>query len=220
MQHRRFLVLRNTLKRSGVLLVSAMVLVVVFVLNANANGAQVLVSNGKSADVNLIKFTRVEYVGQCPGVVISPGARQAKFSSSSTAPAPRRRVIIRNLTQGIDNDLYPYTDRAYDRGEYSQGFDFALDDRHRTRTFSVLEGNNKFEYEIKEDNKVIEKGAFAAQVSVKDVGVFPRDAICQEERICNDVAEYGYNCDDKDKVLAQRRKRQVCYPTTKCTCPS
>lgn len=186
--------------------------------NANANGAQVLVSNGSSADVNMIKFKRIEYVGQCPGVVLSPGTRQSRFSSSSTHPAPRSRAIIRNVTQGIDNNPYPYTDRGYNNGQYSEGFDFSIDDRHRTRTFSVLEGDNKFEYEIAQDNKVIEKGAFTARVSVEDVGVFQRDAICKQEITCRD--EYLEDCGDRDKAARRRRTRHLCYPTTKCECPS
>ena len=85
------------LRRTAVLLVGALVLVLCVVLNANANGSQVLVSNGSSADVNLIKYKRVEYVGQCPGVVLSPGTRQARFSSSSTQRVEDARATYATL---------------------------------------------------------------------------------------------------------------------------
>lgn len=79
-------------------------------------------------------------MGQCSGVVLSPGTLKARVTSGLTPSAAKRRVIIKNVTDGMDKDPYPYTDRSYDAGLYSEDFDFSIGDKHKTWTFSVLEG--------------------------------------------------------------------------------
>lgn len=214
MKLKSFSALQIVIKRTAFLIIAAFVLVVVFVNRANANGAEFLVSNGNNFDVNEVQFKRVEYVGQCPGTVMNPGTRKAQFVSKSTPPAAKRKVTIRNVTQGMKSNPYPYTSRGYSEGEYSQGVDLSLGNSHQTRTFAVLEGENKFEYEIKEGERIIEQGTFTAEVSVKDVGVFPRDTICEEKLECRDDGD----CYDRNGK--KRGSRQRCYTTNTCNCPS
>jgi len=177
------------------------------------NEAQFRVKNENSFNINLIQFKRVEYINQCPGTVISPDSQNARFVSSKTPPAPNRRVLIKNVTDGMETDPYPYTDRSYDKGEFSESFGFKLGNSHKTRTFSVLEGENKFAYEIKENNQVIEQGALTAQVSVQNLGTFPRQQICEDKLECHDTS------DCRDSKGKKRSCRRECFPVQKCSCP-
>jgi len=148
-----------------------------------ASTEKIQVRKGENFEVNFIRFDRVQYAGECPGLEIRD-AGKVKFISSTMPPAPGRRVLIRNVTRGINDDPFPFTDREYDEGQYSEAFIFGLNSRHRGRRFSVLEGENHFTYEIKENDKVIEAGSFIAQVSIQDVGTKVRNRICQSEWQC------------------------------------
>lgn len=218
MKRNIFFVLLHTFRKTATVLIFTFGLVILFIFKTNASGAEFLVKNGNNYDLNLLKFKQIEYVGQCPGTVISPSTINAQFSSKSTPPAAKRRVIIKNVTRGMDTNPYPYTDRSYQEGEYSELFDFSVGNKHKTRSFAVLGGENKFAYEIKEGEKIIEQGAFTAQVSIQDVGTFPREAICTEELTCNE--EYSSKCDESDKSSRRRRIPKRCYPTRRCSCPS
>lgn len=198
------------LKRAAVLLTAV-------VLPASANAAELRVRTQAGYQTNQIEFRRVEYVGQCPGIILSSGTLRGQFVSETVPPASGRRVIIRNVTEGMKSDPYPYSDREYSEGQYSEGFEFGIDDRHRTQTFSVLEGENKFEYEIREKDRVIEQGSFTAGVIVKDVGVFPRDTICSNQLECRDES---VDCGTNKDGSRRRGKRERCYTTTNCRCPN
>ena len=213
MERPNFPIRLRTLKSTAILLIAALVLAATFVLKVQANetGARLIVLNGNAADTNLIKFQQTEYVGQCPGTSISSGSRRGQFVSSSTPPAPNRRVIIRNVTEGMNSDPYPYTDREYDKSRYSEGFSLYPGTSHDQQNFSVLKGENKFEYEIRENDKVIEQSSFTAQVSIKDQGVFSRESICEEKLTCYDRER---DCNNR------KDKYQICHPTTSCTCPN
>ncbi|MBD0341715.1 MAG: hypothetical protein ICV61_12725, partial [Microcoleus sp. Co-bin12] len=123
------------------------------------------------------------------------------------------RVMIKNVTDGMETNPYPYTDRGYDKGEFSEDFAFKLGNSHKTRTFSVLEGENKFLYEIKENNQVIEQGALTAEVSIQSLGTFPREQICQDRVECRDTS---YCRDSKGRKRSCRRE---CFPVQQCRCP-
>lgn len=199
-----------TLKHTATLLFAALA------LPGSVNAAELRVRTQTGYQTNQVEFRRVEYVGQCPGTSISSGPLRGEFVSDTTPPAPGRRVIIRNVTEGMKRDPSPFTDRDYSKGQYSQSFDFGIDDRHRTRTFSVFEGENEFEYEIREKDKVIEQGSFTADVLIQDVGVFPRDAICSNELKCrNELVDCGTN----DDGSRRQQTRERCYTTTNCRCP-
>ncbi|MBD1921580.1 hypothetical protein H6F77_10805 [Microcoleus sp. FACHB-831] len=208
----------DAIKRTAVLLVAAIAVVLLVALTAHANGAQIQAKNETTYDTNLIKFKRVEYVGQCPGTAYTPDTINARFNSSSNLPAPKRRVVIKNVTEGMKKNPYPYTDREYDKGESSESFEVKFGDSHKGRTFSVLEGENKFEYAIKERDTVVEQGTFTAEVSVKDLGVFSRAPICGDRESCHDETYYD---DDRSSRRRNRRPRtrRICQPIYVCSCP-
>lgn len=224
MKRKSFSVLQRTLTRTAILFVASCLLVVAFVLKVNAEGAELQVKNGNTYDINAIFFKRAEYVGQCPGTGITPGVVKARFVSRATPTAPKRRVTIKNTTEGISTDPYPFTDREYAKSEYSQGFDISFGDKHKGRTFSVLEGENNLEYEIRDREKVVELGSITAEVSVEDLGVFSRDVVCEDKVVCKDETYYDYD-DDDDKSMNRKprrreRTRRVCRTVNECNCPS
>ncbi len=176
-----------------------------------ASVGKVIVINGNRADTNLATFTRTDYVGQCPGSVIVSGGRSTQFVSSSAPPAPNRRVIVRNVTEGMNSNPYPYTDREYDKGRYSEGFSLFPGNSHDEQTFAVLEGENQLEYQIREGDRPIEQGSFTISVSITDTGTFSRNTICEETLRCEDVY--------RDCSNGGRGNRRQCYPTTTCKCP-
>ncbi|KAM3095311.1 hypothetical protein ACKFKF_25305 [Phormidesmis sp. 146-12] len=83
---------------------------------------------------------------------------------SKTMPAPGLRVVIRNITPGIDQNPSPYTDREYDKAPTSEGFKVNVGVAHSGRYLAVREGKNDFSYEIKRANSVIESGSFTATI--------------------------------------------------------
>jgi hypothetical protein len=89
---------------------------------------------------------------------------RAKFISSTMLPAPGLRVVIRNVTPGIDQHPSPYTDREYDKAPMSEGFKVSLGTNHSGRYLAVQPGKNDFFYEIKRGNTVLESGAFIASI--------------------------------------------------------
>lgn len=149
------------------------------------NTGEILVKKGENYQVNTIPFNQVEYIGECPGKAIQPDMDRAYFISPNTLPAPQQRVVIQNVTTGMDDNPYPYTNRKYDTGKYSEGFIFGLDSRHRGRTFSVQAGENEFRYEIKQKDKIIESGSLTAQVLIRNKGAITRQKNCSSEYQCN-----------------------------------
>lgn len=198
-----------------ILLAATFVILAVLRVSAQpTETAQFRVKNENSFNINLIQFKRTEYVGQCPGTGYSPDSQSARFVSLKTPPGPNRRVIIKNVTDGMESDPYPYTDRSYNKGEFSEDFGFKLGNKHRGKTFSVLEGVNKFTYEIKEGSRSIEEGTLTAEVSIQNLGTFPRGQVCQEKLNCQNPSN---NCYDRRgrKITCP----QVCYPIRTCSCP-
>ncbi|MEG4803617.1 hypothetical protein QUB63_31220 [Microcoleus sp. ARI1-B5] len=96
---------------------------------------------------------------------------KAAFISQTTLPAPGLRVIIRNVTPGIDKNPYPYTDREYDTAPVSEGFKVSFDIQHRNRYLAVQPGNNEFSYEIKRGNTIIESGTFTARIDRRNQSI-------------------------------------------------
>ncbi|HAX80887.1 MAG TPA: hypothetical protein DCY88_34890 [Cyanobacteria bacterium UBA11372] len=173
-------------------------------------------STGNGYEVNQIRINRIEYIGDCPGeATYTP---KAYFISSSTPPAPGRRVVIRNVSPGIDNDPYPYTDRGYDKGQYSQGFDVSLNTTHQTRDFALKEGVNQFNYEIKEKNTTIESGSFTVEVFRQNSSAISRSQICETVRRCDNYFEIpqipGYETKPREPRI------QNCRWERQCSCPS
>lgn len=134
-----------------------------------------------SRELNQTSITEIKYEGQCPGTELI--SQEARFISSETPPAPGRRVVVRNVTRGVASDSYPYTDREYDEGKSSEPTRMAFGTSHSGKRLHVLEGENKFEYEIKERNRVIDSGSFSAVIE-KQIDSRRRDATVSRESVC------------------------------------
>ncbi|MEG4803613.1 hypothetical protein QUB63_31240 [Microcoleus sp. ARI1-B5] len=100
---------------------------------------------------------------------------KAAFISHTTLPAPGLRVIIRNVTSGIDKNPYPYTDREYDKSRISEGFKVYFDIEHRGSYLAVKPGNNDFSYEIRRGNTIIESGTFTARIDRRTQSITRND---------------------------------------------
>lgn len=124
------------------------------------------------------------YHGECPGE--KQGNLKARFYSTATPPAPGRRVVVRNVSRGLTGDTAPFTDRDYSKGNASETTSVELATKHQLTHFSMLEGTNNLEYEIKQsDSTVVERGSFTAQLS-RDEKSRTRNAICSDEKYCRD----------------------------------
>src|SRR6476661_214187 len=214
MKHARFITGRQKIKFLAILVGAFFLMLAAFTVSAQQTSeAQFRVKNENAFNINLIQFKRIEYVGSCAGTVFSPDSQSARFVSRKTPPGPNRRVMIKNVTDGMETNPYPYTDRSYDKGEFSEDFAFKLCNSNKTRTFSVLEGENKFLYEIKENDQVIEQGALTAEVSIQNLGTFPRQQICEDKVECRDTS------DCRDSKGRKRSCRRECFPVQQCRCP-
>ena len=214
MKHAKYFTGKKPIKFLAILVGVFFLILAAFTVSAQqTNEAQFRVKNENAFNINSIQFKRIEYIGACPGTVFSPDSQSARFVSSKTPPGPNRRAMIKNVTDGMETNPYPYTDRGYDKGEFSEDFGFKLGNSHKTRTFSVLEGENKFLYEIKENNQVIEQGALTAEVSIKSLGISPREQICQDRVECRDTS------DCRDRKGRKRSCRRECFPVQECRCP-
>jgi hypothetical protein len=187
------------------------ILVLVFqaspLFSQQSESAEILVKERGGIALNQANFNRVEYVGQCAGAAYLPSKVSAQFVSNTTPPAVGRRALIRNVTEGISSDPYPFTDREYERDRYSEGFTLQIGYNHSQQDFSVINGENQLEYEIKEANgDLVERGTITLQVSVNEQGVFPRDAICREEWQCTNERR-------------DNRTDRICRTHRSCQCP-
>ncbi|NEQ81660.1 MAG: hypothetical protein F6K26_15820, partial [Moorea sp. SIO2I5] len=134
-----------------------------------------------SRELNQVEIHETKYKGECPGY--SWSSREARFTSSTTPPARKRRVIVRNITRGVASDPYPYTDREYYEGRSSEGTEIIFGTKHHSKYFRVLDGENKFEYEIKERDRVLESGVFTAVIK-RNVDVRQRDSYPITKSVC------------------------------------
>ncbi len=146
------------------------------------------------SSLNQAGFAVTEYFGDCEGV--QTPELLASFISAKTPPAPYRRVLIRNITQGISTNPYPYTDREYDeRRPSSETARTSLGDTHNGKQFNLMEGNNEFEFEIKERDRVIDSGKFSAQV-IKTLQQVQRDAEWEKKKVCKNSSVSLNECGD------------------------
>ncbi|MEM8643002.1 MAG: hypothetical protein AAGG51_29920 [Cyanobacteria bacterium P01_G01_bin.54] len=133
--------------------------------------------------LNAVTIAETEYYGDCPGH--KRDYVEARFFSSQTPPARRHRVVVRNVTRGLDDDPFPYTDREYDEGRVSERTKMRFGTKHSGRYFHVLPGINAFEYEIKARRRgpVIDSGNFTAEIT-RDLNRVQRDATFGQDRVC------------------------------------
>lgn len=114
-----------------------------------------------SYSVTIIEY---DYRGECPGK--EKEFFKVWFVSRTTPPKKNRRVRITNVSQGLTNNPYPYTDRGYSEGE-SEEIDITIGKGHDDRYFILKRGENLLTYEIREKNTIIEEGEFKVYVKTK-----------------------------------------------------
>ncbi|NEP01688.1 MAG: hypothetical protein F6K58_24145 [Symploca sp. SIO2E9] len=134
-----------------------------------------------SRKLNSTSIRATQYTGECPG--FEETYQEARFTSKTVPTARKRRVVIRNISIGVDSDPYPYTDREYDQGRLSEATRVRFDTHHSDRYFHVLEGKNDFEYEIKQGKVIIESGSFTAFIN-RDIQKQERHASLNKKRTC------------------------------------
>ncbi|TVQ53505.1 MAG: hypothetical protein EA366_12870 [Spirulina sp. DLM2.Bin59] len=138
-----------------------------------------------------------EYTGQCPGQ--AAGSIRASFTSEQNPPAPRHRVIVRNITRGVGNNPAPFTNREYHRGLASEETVMRFGTGHSGRFLHVLPGENEFEYEILERRRPVATGQFTATIA-RDLRQIQRDAEWKEDRVCaNSAVALGVCADIRDR---------------------
>ncbi len=98
---------------------------------------------------------------------------RAWFVSPALPPAPNLRVIIRNVTTGINQNPSPYTNRTYDKGWISEELTLGFGTKHNGDSFVLADGQNSFTYEIKQGDRVLESGAFNATITRRNPPALP-----------------------------------------------
>jgi len=133
--------------------------------------------------LNTAIISETEYYSECPGR--TDNHIEARFTSRETPPAGQRRVVVRNVTPGLDDDPSPYTDREYYEGRASEATKMRFGTKHSNRYFHVLPGENQFEYEIKEHRRgpVIDAGKFSATIA-RNLQRVQRDATFEKDKVC------------------------------------
>ena len=161
-----------------------------------------------SRTLNQATIVDTNYVGECPGE--GAGTVRARFFSGAIAPASGQRVVVRNMTRGTAGDPSPYTDRDYSQGRNSESTTIAFGTRHGIKTLNVLEGLNDFEYEIKQGDRIVDKGKFSAEFE-RTERTRERRATCSEDSYC---ARYSKDSNGDDKNCRRYVTR------TTCSCPN
>lgn len=146
--------------------------------------------------LNQITLAGVQYTGECASAPIYP-ALSASFISAKTPPARFTRVIVKNITPGVSNDPYPYTDREYDeRRPSSQSTRMEFGRKHKKKSFTIVAGKNTFEYAIKQRDRLLETGTFAATIDTT-LRQEERHAAWQKNEVCANSSVALNVCADK-----------------------
>ncbi len=152
-----------------------------------------------------------------PTVLVSSGAVtpysqgiakvKAFFASNRTLPGPGLRVVIRNQT--IGGNTAPYTDRKYDENRLSEKFFVRPGAEHHPKYLAIGKGENRFAYQIRRGEQVVEAGEFVVNVAINEQNIsvtktLPREVItipCPEK-------EHKYDKDDRDADREHPRRRR------------
>jgi hypothetical protein len=125
-----------------------------------------------------------KYTGDCPGTKSS--TLKARFSSQEVLPAPKHRVIVRNVTPGLAQPR-PYTDREYSQGSSSEPTLIEFGTEHSERRLRVLRGKNTFEYEIQNEGRVVKADKFTSNIQ-ENVITLARDGKWFDGEVCSNSA--------------------------------
>ena len=156
-----------------------------------------------SPSLNRLVIPMYRYTGECPG--FSKGIVKASFTSTAFPPSQDRRVIVRNVSRGVASDPFPFTDRDYSRGRGSEITEITIGPGHDRLYLIVRQGENDFDYKIKEKNTIVDEGTFTAYVETTTI-VEERNKEPRTKYVCPGNRA---SCDWKDK-----------YEVTVYECPS
>lgn len=113
--------------------------------------------------LNQAQVTVTKFFGDCPGEEVKN--IKAYFISSVNPPAQGRRVIVRNVTEGINSREAPHSNREYNSGRSSQGINLSPGTRHTDRSLVFIPNKiNVFEFDIVQNNQIVEQGLFDADL--------------------------------------------------------
>jgi hypothetical protein len=157
-----------------------------------------------SRELNRTTIVDTEYTGDCPGVEV--GTREARFSSTKTTPNEHRRVTVKNMTRGLGET--PYTDREYDKGRVSEGTVMQFGTEHDSKYFIVMPGENTFQYEIRERDRVMDTGTFLTTIE-RSLNRVERNATWMSDEVCANTSVSNSVCAD------MRQRRQYKCPSGK-----
>jgi hypothetical protein len=155
-----------------------------------------------SRNLNVGSLIETEYVGDCPGREMS--TQVARFISESLAPGENQRVVIKNVTRGLGE--MPYTDREYDKGRLSEGTVVKFGTSHDSKFFTVLPGENLFQYEVRRRDQSISTGTFTAMIN-QDRRQVERNARWMTDEVC------GNSSVSKDYCADMRSRQQLKCPS-------
>lgn len=102
------------------------------------------------------------------------------FRSFTVAPSPGTRVRIWNVSGEFSaSPVIPYTDREYDNGLRSEGFDVLPGTGHENRYFIVAASEldntvNKFRFEVRKNDQILDSGEFTGTFRDQYVGEVTR----------------------------------------------
>jgi hypothetical protein len=125
-----------------------------------------------------------KYTGDCPGTKSS--TLKARFSSQEVSPAPKHRVIVRNVSPGLAQPR-PYTDREYSQGGNSEPTLMEFGAEHSDKRLRVLRGKNTFEYEIRNEGRVVKTGKFMSNIQENSTSLV-RNAKWFDGEVCSNSA--------------------------------
>nr|WP_286824137.1 hypothetical protein [Microcystis sp. LSC13-02] len=137
-----------------------------------------------SPSLNRLVIPMYRYTGECPGS--SKGIVKASFTSTAFPPSRDRRVIVRNVSRGVARvarDPFPFTDRDYSRGRGSEITEITIGSGHDGQFLIVRQGENDFDYTIKEKNTIVDQGTFTAYVETATI-VEEKNKVPTTKRVC------------------------------------
>lgn len=124
---------------------------------------------------------------------------EATFISSSTPPASGLRVIVHNITAGMQGNPSPYTDREYDQGIRSEGFQVRFGTSHDGAYLAVVQGKNNFSYEIKRGETLVESGSFVADIKEATEQEKRRETRIEEHSVPEYSRSFARQCASKHR---------------------
>lgn len=157
-------------------------------------------------ELNQGVITHIRYYGECPGNAYK--YKRSWFTSSKYPPKKNRRVVITNVTRGLSPEKPPYTDREYEKGRSSEGFDTVFGTKHNKRYFTVLSGINDFEYEIRDKKTTIARGFFQANFAPSQPVEVRRDKVEKTKHVREEYREWNKK---KGKYETKTRYKEQKY---------